>query len=61
MASEATNMTNETHGEVEANLYLVDFAYGVFIRDKELYAVLFALMIAAAVPLTVFVAASIIL
>ena len=61
MVSEATNMTNETHGEVEANLYLVDFPYGVFIRDKGLYAVLCALMIAAAVPLTVFVATSIIL
>ena len=61
MASEATNMMNETHGEVEANIYLVDFAYGVFTRDRELYAVLFALMIAAAVPLTVFVASSIIL
>ena len=61
MASEATNMMNETHGEVEANFYLVDFAYGVFIREKELYAILFALMIAAAAPLTVFVVTCIIL
>ena len=52
-------MKNETDGggdgnsttnaqENEGNIYLVDFAYGAFIREKELYAVLFAFFIAAA-------------
>ena len=66
------DMKNETDGggdgnsttnaqENEGNIYLVDFAYGAFIREKELYAVLFAFFLAAATPLTLFVVARIIL
>ena len=65
-------MKNETDGggdgnsttnaqENEGNIYLVDFAYGAFIREKELYAVLFAFFLAAATPFTLFVVARIIL
>ena len=61
-------MNNETDGnstnnplEDEGNIYLIDFAYGVFIREKELYVMLFALLLATAMPLAIFIAAGIML
>ena len=62
-------MKNETDGggnstnalEDDSNIYLVDFANSALVREKELYAVLFAVFLAAALPLALFVAAGIIL
>ena len=55
------NDNSTTNALEDANIYLVDFAYGAFVRERELYAVLFALFLAAALPLALFVAARIIL
>ena len=62
-------MKNETDGggnstnalEDDSNIYLVDFANSTLVREKEFYAVLFAVFLAAALPLALFVAAGIIL
>ena len=64
-------MKNETDGggggnstsalEDEGNIYLVDFAYGALVREKVFYAALFAVILAAALPLALFVTAGIIL
>ena len=47
--------------EDEGNVYLVDFAYGAFLREKEFYAAIYAILLVAALPLALFVATAIIL
>ena len=41
------------------NIYLVDFAYGAFAREKEFYVALSSAVVVAAVPLAVFIVAQI--